>query len=421
MTLLVAAAMGLFLAALPVSRASATQDMFIRDATVHTLTSAGVLEHGDVLVRNGRIVAVGVSLAPPPGVSVVEARGRPVTPGLCGGISSLGIQEIQGEPRTIDGDITLSSAQGHPWRPEFDVTLAFNPRSALLPITRMEGVTWTVLEPTSDSAMVAGQGAAVTLDGRYDAVLQGSHTLFIQLGSAGKQLSGGSRAAQFMLLEQAMREARTPDTTGRDGLLYPEGRKALARYIAGGRVVFRVARAADIREVVAFARSRGLRPIIEGGDEAWAVAETLAAAGVPVVLDTLSDLPSDFDRLGARLDNAARLQRAGVRIAISDGNLSANSYNMRNVRQLAGNAVAHGLPWEAALEAITVNPAEIFGIGAVRGRIAVGQIGDLVLWDGDPLEVTTNAEQVWIAGSAVEMRSRQTQLRDRYLKRLTQQ
>jgi imidazolonepropionase-like amidohydrolase len=141
------------------------------------------------------------------------------------------------------------------------------------------------------------------------------------------------------------------------------------------------------------------------------VAKELAQEGVPVILDPLTDLPGDFDRLGASLDNAARLQHAGVHIAFSNG----DSHNARLIRQLAGNAVAHGLPWDAALAAITSNPAEIMGLGATRGRIAVGQVADLVLWSADPLEVSTLADQVWIAGRAVEMRSRQTELRDRYL------
>jgi imidazolonepropionase-like amidohydrolase len=125
----------------------------------------------------------------------------------------------------------------------------------------------------------------------------------------------------------------------------------------------------------------------------------------------LGNLPDNFDLLGARLDNAALLHRAGVRIAFT-----SDTFNARNIRQWAGNAVAHGLPWEAALAAITAVPADIFGLGATRGRIALGQSADLVLWSGDPLEVTTIADQVWIAGRAVEMRSRQTELRDRYAK-----
>jgi imidazolonepropionase-like amidohydrolase len=144
------------------------------------------------------------------------------------------------------------------------------------------------------------------------------------------------------------------------------------------------------------------------------VAKQLAQADVPVILDPTKDLPSDFDHLAAGLDNAARLQRAGVRIAFSSG----DSHNARLVRQLAGIAVAHGLPWDSALAAITANPAEILGLGAARGRIAVGQVADLVLWSGDPLEVTTLADKVWIDGHPIEMRSRQTELRDRYIELL---
>jgi imidazolonepropionase-like amidohydrolase len=152
--------------------------------------------------------------------------------------------------------------------------------------------------------------------------------------------------------------------------------------------------------------------VILGGTEAWVVAADLAREKVPVLLNALDNLPATFDSLGARLDNAALLQRSGVRIAFS---LTGDSHNARKVRQLAGNAVAHGLDWEAALAALTANPADIFGQGASRGRIAAGQVADLVLWSGDPLEVNSVAEQVWIAGRLIEMRSRQTELRDRYM------
>ena len=203
-------------------------------------------------------------------------------------------------------------------------------------------------------------------------------------------------------------------TAGEGALLMPEGRAALKGYLAGGRVVFYVERASDIREVVRFARARGMKPVIAGGTEAWVVARELAEAGVPVILDPLQNLPNDFDRLGSRFDNAKLLHEAGVKVAFSQ----TDSFHLRKNRQLAGNAVAHGLPWEAGLAAITSVPAEIFGLGNAQGRIEAGQAADLVLWSGDPLEVTSVAEQAWIAGSPVTMRSRQTELRDRYVERL---
>jgi len=393
------------------------QDVLIRGATVHTAGDQGTLTNTDVLVRNGRIASVGSGLEAPGGVTVVDAKGRPLTPGLFGGLSGIGIEEVALEPTTADTHLVLNAPPFEmQWRPEFDVTTAYNPRSVLLPVARVEGLTWTVLTPQSaqGGTFLAGQGGAVTLDGSYDALLPGSRALFIQLGGDVNSLSGGSRAGQWMLLEQAVREARSPNENQVNPILHPLGREVLARYLKGGRVVFAVSRAADIRRAIAFAKRNGMRPIIAGGAEAWAVADELAREQVPVILNTLQNLPSSFDSIGSRLDNAALLHEAGVRIAFSQ---FGESHNARKIRQLAGNAVAHGLPKDAALAAITSEPARIFGVDEQRGRIAPGQVADLVLWSGDPLEVTSVAEQVWIDGRAIPMRSRQTELRDRYLAR----
>jgi hypothetical protein len=295
------------------------------------------------------------------------------------------------------------------------VTLSFNPDSAVIGVNRVEGLTYAMVAPSAlpGAAVIAGQGAVTRLDGRPDAVLPRSRTLFADLG-AGAPAAGVSRAAQFMLLDQAAREAK-PTPQMRDGdfrLLTPAGREVLARYLDGGRIAFGVDRASDIRQVLAFARKQGARAVVIGGAQAWMEAARLAQAKVPVVLDPLVDLPDSFDQLGATLENAARLHRAGVRIAFTQ--FKDATHNARKVRQAAGVAVAHGLPWDAALAALTANPAEIFGLGAEFGRIAPGYVGDLVLWSGDPLEVTSVAEQVWIDGRSQSMRSRQTELRDRY-------
>ena len=388
------------------------QDLLIRGATVHTADAAGSLKNHDVLVRGGVIRAIGQGLAAPDGVPVVEARGRPLTPGLFAGLSGLGVEEVSGEAATVDANLALGA--GVPpnerlWRPEFDLDLAFNPRSAAIPVGRVEGLSFTVLAPGAvpGGSLLAGQGSAFVLDGRH-APLAGTRSLFVNLGSDASPLAGGSRAGQWMLLEQAVSDARH----GSDELLTRAGRAALARYLDGGRVVFQVDRAADIRQTLAFARRHGLRPVIAGGAEAWLVADELRAAGAAVLLDPLVNLPYDFDRLGARLDSAARLHEAGVAVAFSQSGDA--THNARKIRQLAGNAVSYGLPWEAGLAGLTSVPARIFGIRD-RGRIAVGQVADLVLWSGDPLEVTSLAEQVWLAGKPVPMRSRQTELRDRYL------
>ena len=393
---------------------SGAQDFVIRGATVHTSSAAGTLKNTDVLVRGGLIAAVGSAASAAPGATVIDAKGRDLTAGLFGGLTEVGLDEIAEENQTNDSTLNQKSpAYGQQWRPELDVTLAYNPRSNVVPVTRVEGITWTVLTPNAGDSIIGGQGAAVTLDGRYDAVLPGSRSLFVQMGAQGASVVGGTRAAEYMLLEQAIREARAPGPVSLGALLHPAGKEALARYLAGGRVLFQVDRAADILKVVEFAQRNAMKPVIMGGDEAWLVAKELAKANVPVILNPLDDLPADFDRLASTLDNAARLNRAGVRIAFSSG----DTPQARLTRQLAGNAVAHGLPWDAALAAITSNPAEIFGL-ATRGRIAVGQVADLVLWSGDPLEVSTLAEQVWIAGRPIQMKSRQTELRDRYAEKI---
>lgn len=395
-------------AALPL--AASADDLLIRNAKVHTVTERGTLERADVLVRSGRIAAVGTNLAAA-GATVIDANGRPLTPGLFGGITALGVVEVSQEKSTVDNDPHAAErGQAAEPRPEFDVTLSFNPDSAVIGVNRVEGVTYAMIAPgaVSGDTVIAGQGAVARLDGRADAMVTPSRTLFANLNA------GVSRAGQFMLLEQATREAKpTPQMRDADfRLLTPTGREVLARYLGGGRIAFSVDRATDIRQALAFAQKQGARPVILGGAQAWQVAGPLAQAKVPVILDPLVDLPDSFDQIGATLENAARLHKAGVRVAFT--NLNDGTHNARKVRQSAGVAVANGLPWEAALAALTANPAEIFGLGAEYGRIAPGYVADLVLWSGDPLEVTTVAEQVWIDGRAQSMRSRQTELRDRY-------
>ena len=396
-------------------------DLVIRSAEVHTLSSNGTLARADVLVRDGKIAAVGPNLVVPSGATVVEANGKPLTPGLFAGLTALGIEEVSGEAATVDEYLTLQApAWQTQWRPEFDVTLAYNPRSVVIPVAQIEGLTWTVLTPGSASqggSLLAGQGAAIALNGRFDAVIEGSRSLFVAIGGDALGLSAGSRAGQYMLLDQAVREARSTAPLEQRSLLLPSGREILARYLQGGRFVFEVHRAADIRQVLALSKRYGIKPVIAGGTEAWVVAPELAAADVPVLVDPLVNLPASFDRIGARMDNAALLARAGVRVGFSQA-VSDVTHNARRIRQIAGNAVAQGLPWDAALAALTAIPADIFGVGATHGRIAVGQAADLVLWTGDPLEVTTVARQVWIGGQPLSMRSRQTELRDRYLQRV---
>ena len=395
---------------------ASAQDVLIRNATVHTATARGALAGADVLVRDGRIAAIGNGLDAA-GAQVVEAEGRPLTPALFGGISGIGIEEVSAEDPTTDASLALGVLTSEMTvRPEFDVTLAYNPASVLVPVARVDGIGWTLLgaNATLGGSIIGGQGGVVRLDGSPDPV--GPRVLFVQLGGGSAELTGNSRAAQWMLLDQLVAEARgriSPES--RHSLLTPAGRETLRRYLdGGGRVIVGVHRAADIRQLLRWADRHEVDIAISGGAEAWKLAPQLAAAGVPVFVDPLQNLPDSFDRIASTLENAARLHAAGV--AVSFAQAGDNSHNARKVRQLAGNAVANGLPWEAGLAGLTRVPAQVLGIGGEIGTIAVGQRADLALWSGDPLEVSSVALQVWLDGEAIPMRSRQTELRDRYLR-----
>ena len=381
------------------------ETLFINDATVHTMSSMAVIQQGDILIRDGRIQSVGTALTPPADARVIEAEGRPVTPGFFAGITELGLVEISAVESSVDGGLSTEGL-----RPEFDVTSAYNPHSAAIPVTRIEGYTWSLLGANRSGSIIGGQGQAVSLDGAYQSFV-GDKVLFIDVGADASGQSAGSRAAQWMLLDQAMAEAGSEVRWAPEPLLTVAGRKVLETYKTGGIVVFNVDRASDILQMIEFSTRHGLNSVISGGTEAWMVADQLAEAGVPVLINALSNLPGNFDQLGARMDNAAMLNQAGVTIAF----MGAGTHQARKLRQIAGNAVANGLTYEAGLAAMTVSPAVIFALGDEYGSIEENSIADLVIWSGDPLDVTAAADQVIIAGKMVEMISRQTLLRDRYL------
>ena len=392
------------------SLATQAQTIMIRDATVYTMGKDGRLENTDVLISDGKIQKIGKDLSVPQDTSVFEAAGKPLTPGFFAGITDIGITEVSAVQESSDGSLDLGSLDLKGMRPEFDVTPAYNPNSSLVPVTRIEGFSFTLLGAGSKGSIFGGQGRMVAFDGGYESFI-GNRVLFINVGRDASSLSGGSRAGQWMLLKQAMDEADNPPASNETGLLTRAGRRTLSSYTDAGKVIFNVDRASDILEVLKFASSYDLQAVISGGAEAWMVARQLALAEVPVLLNPLSNLPGNFDSLGSRLDNAAILHAAGVVVAIS----GAGSHNARKQRQLAGNAVSYGLPHEAGVAALTSNPARIFGFTDNQGTIKRNNPANVVLWSGDPLEVTSVAEKVIINGDLIPMESRQTKLRDRYL------
>ena len=366
----------------------------------------------DILIEDGLIEAVASDLSATKADHVIDAAGRPVTPALFAGISTVGLSEIGMVYEAVDSRLNeLYTGLMHP---EFDVRKAYNPLSSVVPVTRIEGYGYTLLAAAFGDRTISGQGSLVRFDGGFNS-FEGNTTVFVNVDGYSGNKIGGSRAAHWMLLETAF---SSPDTKKGSGLwlthnehplINRAGRATIKNTRENGIFVFRANRASDILQALAFSQKHQLKAIISGGQEAWVVREALAASGTPVVINALDNLPGSFDGLGARLDNATLLHAAGVTLLFSSG----ETHNARKLRQVAGNAVANGLPYEVAMAAMTSLPAEIFG-GKSR-MIAPGLRADLVIWSGDPLDVNSAADQVIIDGKLDPMTSRQTELLKRYL------
>lgn len=403
------------LASLALVTPAFAETVLIRDGRVVTNGAAGVIENGDVLIVDGRISAVGENIAAPRGARIIEAEGRFVTPGAFAAMSEIGLSEISGSgapnDASVEGELISAAA---------DAGRAFDPSVTAIGVTRLEGVTRAAIAPSATGTMFGGRGALVSLSGEVDSVFGERTFMVVELGETGANRVGGSRAAMWPAFEAALRDAREYPARYRSGqggaVLNEIDAAALQPYARGeGLMLVHLESAADIRRLIAFKRANPrLRFAIHGGAEAWQVASELARAGIPVIIDPLNNLPDRFERLSARLDNAALLHAAGVRFAIAPGPGSVDAHQARLVLQLAGNAVANGLPWDAAFAAVSRGPAEIFGVGNRIGRLERAYVADVVIWDGDPLEVQSAPTAVFIEGEEQPLVSRQTLLRDRY-------
>lgn len=398
----------------------------ITGATIHTVGPAGTIENGAVVFEDGRIVAVGAGVEIPASATRIDAAGKIVTPGLFTPMGQIGLVEVSAVEGTVD-----YVQRGDRFSASFDVASAYNQRSTLVATNRIEGITHALIAPEpnwpdefgNQSKVFSGLASVVDLGDGRDFLVERGVAVVANLGETGSDLAAGSRAAALMVLRAALEDARD---YARNVPAYEQGNtrqysvsqadlETLRTVLDGTRpLLVRVNRANDIGTIVELAADYDIRLIVLGGAEAWMVADRLAQAQVPVVLDALGNLPRDFDRLNSRLDAASVLADAGVRFAIG-ANGAAQNHNARNITQSAGIAVANGLPWEDALAAITLAPARIYGVDDEIGSLEPGKRADLVVWESDPLELTSFPQQVYIGGEAIEMVSRQTLLRDRYL------
>jgi imidazolonepropionase-like amidohydrolase len=302
-----------------------------------------------------------------------------------------------------------------------DLNPSFNPREGLdpaaitIPVARTGGVTTGIIHPFG--SFLPGQSLAVDLDGAdVDAMVVRSPVALVV--SPSREAGGGSRAGALGRLRQLFADALELERRRADfrrGAIQPLSApgpelEALLPALKGAlTVLVNANRKIDIENALRLKREFNLRMVIAGGVEAWQVANALASERVPVALDPTTDIPS-FEGLGARLDNAALLREAGVTVIIAGGDPGGE----RNLRFAAGNAVRHGMSWDDALRAVTLWPAQAFGIDGSHGSLAVGKAGNVVVWSGDPFEFSSQAERVFIRGREASLRTREHELRDRY-------
>lgn len=400
-----------------VAQPASTNTVLIEHGHIYTVGSEGTLNNADVLIQNGKIAAVGPNLTAPPGAKVIDAHGKPVTPGLMASWTQLGITEVDLVSET--NDTTPDQSQDSA---AFDVADAINPNSTLIPVARIAGVTRGLTAPNDCGDVFCGTSAVIHLGVGPELLVKREAGVVVELEPNGGEEQKNSRPDIWEKFRETMDDAREY-CNQRAGYHRPGGYRdqrsnrvdldALCPVIQDKEpLLVHVERASSIRQIVAYTQTNHLSLVVLGGGEAWEVAKDIAAAHVPVVIDTEQNLPASFSDLGGTLKNAARLDKAGVTVAFRPQ--GGTAHYARTITQIAGNAVANGMKWDDALAAITKNPAQIFGIAGSYGTLEPGKDADVVVWDGDPLQVTSAPTAVFIKGVDIPMVSRQTKLRDRY-------
>jgi imidazolonepropionase-like amidohydrolase len=409
------------------------------------------IPNGMVIVRDGRIVAAGdIRMKLPADTQVIDATGKWVTPGIVAGFTRLGLSEVD-----LSADGSEDATNNGPFSAAIDVVPSVNPLDTTIAVNRADGVTRAVVAPQTGKSIFAGQGAVIDTGADMNPITAARKFQFVELGESGAGTAGGSRSGAYALFRNALREAEQlrrytpgvatsrnerPDERDRPVVQDPNESRAynarrnedvlLTRYDAaalvpvlqGRQYLFvHVERASDILNVLDLRREfPSLKLVLVGVSEGWTVADQLAKSGVPVIASAVNDLPASFEQIAATQSNIGRMRRAGVNVAIGiiDDNDTRNPFMER---QYAGNLVglqripgAAGVSWGEALAMITSRPAEVLGLGNEIGSLAPGRRADLVIWSGDPLEGSSNADQVFIDGVRQPLETHQTRLRDRY-------
>jgi imidazolonepropionase-like amidohydrolase len=397
------------------STPAAAEVTAITGATAWTMTGTAPVEDATILIDGGRIVSVVAHGAVPSGAAQIRADHKVVTPALIDAATQIGLGEVGGIAEEARGGVSSG-----PLGAAFSVAYGFDQEDQAVRQARADGLAWASIYPdSSGSAPFDGMSALVRLGSSTAQLVQQRSAMLVTIGGSSASRTGGSTAAAWQLMRNALDEGRAyrPAPSPRDQLLNHLDAEALKPVLVGTMpLIVKCDRLADIRQAIALGRDYGIRVAIFGGAEAWAARRELAAARIPVILDPMATLPDSYDTLGARPDSAALLAQAGVRLAFS---VSAQGIYRSwdagpSMREGAGLAVANGLPYGAALSAITSGAAQVMSLAAGTGTLAPGKSADLVIWDGDPLEPSSAPTLVMIDGAQVSPVTRQTLLRDRY-------
>jgi len=388
------------------------QTIAITGGTVYPV-SGPKIEQATVLIRDGKIAAVGANVTIPADATRIDATGKWVTPGFIDGAGQMGLVEI-----SAVGGTREAAQRSDTIAASFNVTEGINPASQLIAVTRIEGITTTLATPAGH--LVSGQAVLIDLTGATieEMTAQSPVGIVADLSEGAKDEGGGSRAAVSQLLRDVFRDAleyerrKTDFTRAQMQPLSASSAdlEALLPVLHGRLPLIVLAnRRSDIETALRLAREFKLRLVLAGAQEAWEMAAEIASAGVPVLVQPLDNIPS-YDALGVRYENASLLAKAGVKVVL----LETDTHNSRNLRQQAGNAVSYGMTWDEALRAITLSPAEVFGVAGRYGSLEPGKVANVVVWSGDPFEFSTAVEHVIIRGKEIPLTSRQGELLQRY-------
>jgi len=392
----------------------------LTNATIETITN-GTIQNGTVLIADGKIAEVGTDVQIPSDAKTFDCSGHTIYPGMIDGGTSIGLVEVGSDPRTRDnreiGDII----------PHVQALTAVNPSSVVLPVTRVSGVTTALTMPSG--GLFPGTAALINLHGYTpDQMFAGFRGMVLNFPATGRRGRWDRRSDDDIkkAADKALKKLNEvwanavqyhkidSMSNGKNQAYYPE-MEALLPVVRGKiKLMVNVNSANDIKSALKWIEEKGADAILCGAIEGWRVAEEIAEAGVPVITGPVLTNPTrSYDKYDRPYANAGMLQKAGVKVAIMTG----ETENVRNLPYHAGFAATYGLGKEEALKAITIIPAEIFGVEDMYGSIEKGKVANLFVSDGDPFETKTQIKYVFIDGWNIPMVSRHTQLYDEYLER----